>query len=267
MTSTLEAVLKRVAAEETAALEEFYQLFFEATFSVPLRKQALPLSHAPIYPRDTIDILGIQEPERVVVPFFSNETLAAEWFGGPLICRAVPARQLLELVPEEWWLTLNPGSEEGKDFSPWEIALLRKGPVALPEIIADQAAQAEHAPLAVTSIGADEYVALRERLSAFALAEPLIRRLFLVREDTLARDGLAPLVLGIEATDIKSAEIPTLTERVRSEATLALIGQASIKITCGTDCESLNLGIFRGTLPFYVRKEGLLGKIKALFTS
>ena len=86
---------------------------------MPEREQTHPFEGDTTYPSPFIDVLGITIGEDTYVPAFSSEAEMLEWSPDVLQTHTLTGEELCKRMPEDWWITLNPGSELGKEFSPW----------------------------------------------------------------------------------------------------------------------------------------------------
>lgn len=251
----------------------FLELFLASNIFVPDRYQSSEIAGAPAYPNDLIWVMGLQDSDRVIVPAFTDPSMIDVWAGGSLSFRSPTGQSLLDAIPEGWWLWLNPGFDVEKEFSPWEISELRRGPgsfdVVLSEIFPEEIVE----PLSVSPIPETEYQSLKEALKAFALAAPAVRKIFLLREEGKDFEGSikTQLLIGIEADVLNSDEADSLREAAHSSVATHQIGADPIRVMVGRDAkDGLYLSLFKGVEPIYSRPAlSVLGhaakKLRAFF--
>ncbi len=86
---------------------------------------------------DSLGLLSVKLQGRVLVPVFTEETMATFWSEGRYRVGPREFKSLIWGLGDSTWVYLNPSQEVGKEFSPWEIEQLRKGEDALEEIISE----------------------------------------------------------------------------------------------------------------------------------
>lgn len=265
MTERFEKTLQAAGVGSEEALREFYQLFFEQEFFVPRRNQEKPLSDAPKYPNPLLDILGVQADERVIVPFFTRAELVKEWSGVELNARKMNGAALVELMPEEWWLSLNPGSEEGKDFSPWEIARLQEGEKAIPEIVEDHLSEQTSDTVSLHPVPKGELVTQKRALLELGESTESVQSVWLVAEgdQQQTEQSFDSFIIGFQI----EKEDSELKEELRAAAKSLFIGHNSVKIFCSSkDSQSLELSLLKHMPPLYERPERpILKRLASLF--
>src|SRR5262245_14534021 len=100
--------------DENAA-RSFYSLYLTHNFIVPERYQDYQLNHVPSYPNDFVNVLGVQSDSRVIVPAFTDLALLKDWCHQELRYKELTGSKLLELMPADWWICINPGDEVEKE--------------------------------------------------------------------------------------------------------------------------------------------------------
>ena len=212
------------------------------------------MSNAPSYPDPFFNILGIQDQERVISVGFTQSQYVQEWSGQELSYREIHVKKLLELLPHDWWFSLNPGCEFGKDFSPWELAELQKGGVeAIPSVLHENFHEEFVTPIQVEPLKDGEHNSLQQALIEHLPLLPGVQRLFLVKEIGINIDGepQETLLLGIQC---HSSERKQAHAELRSIAERELIGGIPLKVFAEESISSLALSIFSKYKPFYEKK-------------
>lgn len=250
--------LMRLAFEgDREAAEKFFTLLFNTHLAVPARKQAHPLSDSPIYPNELIDILGVQAGERVIVPVFSRDDLIQEWCGTTLKSRSMSLVDILRILPEEWWLILNPGQEVEKEFSPWELAHLRNGSEGVPALLHDLEQINDERSAQVFPLEKDEYLPLKAAIVEFGKSHPDITSIFALKEERNepdsdhSGDASRVVLLALEGT-MSPALGESYREELASLAAKAMIGEIPVRVVPPTSAGNAFLhGVFRHYEPTY----------------
>lgn len=242
------------------AQRRFYTAFLAGPLFVPDRYQARPLSHQPQYPTPLVSILGVQDGERITIPVFSDPGAIALWAAAELRYKTLSGVQLLALVPDEWWLVVNPGAEIEKEISPWEVRQLRSGAAAIDGLIEELADNADNSvrPVELVTPRTEEYAALTATLSAFGAREPRVKTLYLLKEldlesapPDLNSPGPSMLLVGAVVDAKDAAELEDLRLAIRDTAQVELIGGDSLRVIAGPAVDSLTLGVFKKSVPFF----------------
>jgi SseB protein N-terminal domain len=136
MNEGIETLLNRIREEaDDHLIEPFLDALFDSTLAVPIRTSFSELTRGVVYPNEFLSVLAVKaSDEKITIPLFTRAELTLAWCGATLECRMMTWSSLLALVPDSWWICLNPGQEVEKEFSPWEIELFKKGRESLPEI-------------------------------------------------------------------------------------------------------------------------------------
>ena len=124
----------------------FYSSFLHTTVFVPSRFQDFIIHNAcKIYEEELNYILGIEntthlkdsdlENSPYFVPVFSDLSKLKEWFKKDIKYHEILGEQLFKATPDTWSIFLNPGDEINKEFTPWEISIMKKGEEYISEII------------------------------------------------------------------------------------------------------------------------------------
>ena len=252
----LEAAMQEALAGSREAARAFFKLLLEAPLFVPERRQEQPLSNAPRYPNEFFNFLGVQDRQRTVMPAFTDPDFIRAWCGNALAFRETSFRSLAAILPEEWWLVVNPGRAVEKELSPWEIARLKEGAPAIEEVLDEIFAPATAETLDLRPCAADEYPALRAALRRAGAETPALSRIYLLREEGRDPDGrpLERLLVGVEAREAAPDEIERLRVMIRDAARPFLIGGEELKVLAGRDWRaSPAFGLFKDAPPLYAR--------------
>ncbi len=255
----LDERLQQASRGGKSDIEGFLESFLETVLYVPERHQAQPMSDSPVYPDEFLNILGVQQEDRAFVPVFTDEELVEDWLGQELSVRKLSGHELLQLMPDEWWISLNPGSEYGKEFSPWEVRELRLGRDGIEEVVDELLQAEENVVLQLNQPNHEDYGDLIESLKDFAERKNDILRLYLLREERKNQEceKRKTLLVGVESKIASPSDLSNLQDTVRAIAAKALIGSdEDVRVYVDRDPEeSMALSLFRNAAPFYERKK------------
>ena len=246
--AALKALMEAAEGGDRQAAGDFFLSILNAALFVPLRSQDMNVgaaaSHGDFFP----DILKVQDDTRNVAPAFLSASDLEKWCGAVSSFRTFTLGSLISVLPEEWWVCLNPGGEVEKEFSPWELQLLKKGPEAVPEILCDLFDQISDTVLEAVEVREYEYPLLKSALSERAGSISGVIGLYLL----MSRGSRPSILIGTLISNSAQSEAAKIREEISDTAQKALIGDNSFRVFVGTDLDStVSLSIFRDTAPFY----------------
>lgn len=253
----LEKLLFQCSQGDRAAAREFIRKLSEISVVVPERFQEKALSDAPNYPNDFFNLLGIKDQERNTIPVFSREELLALWSGLELSFKIIQFQDLLAMTPEDWWITLNPGQDVEKDFSPWEIKKLSEGPAAEEELLEDLLTQFEQDPLALSPINPDQHRPLVEGLLTLAHKFSQINKITLVRsggEDASEDSGRTIIAVVLESDN---TDITPIKQELKPLCELQLGTEQTFQILWIKPEEQLQQKLIANFEPIFLKKTKL----------
>lgn len=241
--------IKESSAGSAEALTRFYETLLESEVIVPDRSNmdALTGSVGADFPRASIPWFavkgkveegqpGADSTERNIIPIFCSATGMELWCSRQLNHSVVFFKSLLQSVPNDWWLCLNPGSDLEKEFSPWEISLLKQGLDALPEIIADWQDQQENRSANVEPLSTDKYPLVIKCLKDFGNVEKRVRAISALLETSQTEDGESrSILIGCEVSSVSETELTELTDRLNSSLRLTTIGEDPFRVFTSSD--------------------------------
>jgi hypothetical protein len=267
----LEESLEEASRGRADAIEAFFAALLAGPLYIPRRYQTYPMSDSPQYPNDFVDVLGIQDDDRVVVPAFSSPAGIESWCGNMLAFRSLNGKEAAEATPEEWWLVINPGSDVEKELSPWEITRLKDGEAALPELLAEALADREVNPMHVRPCKEGEFSELLTALKAYVEGDERILSVYTLVEEPEAAtaESISTLLMGVVVkSDVPGGDFASVQDEIEAPIAPYLIGGQSKKIFLGYDVtSSVMLGVFKGNVPFFTReKKKGLSFLKKLFS-
>ena len=128
---------------------------------------------------ETLGLLTVTHKGKIFLPCFLTPEKFKKWDTEDRYAYiSISFTSFLQLLREDHWLHLNPASEVGKEFSPWEIERLREGPEAIEEII-NELSSGE--PVKFQIYRTDNlYLELKKQLSIAFECYPEILEAFLV---------------------------------------------------------------------------------------
>ena len=253
-----------------SAAAEFFRAFLDGPLYIPERVQAQPMSDQPEYPNDFFYLLGLRAEDRTIIPAFSRPDLVSEWCGSSLRQKTMSGKELLGVVPEDWWVTVNPGLDVEKELSPWELDRLREGEPAFPELIAELFPLEARPTLSLEPVPEEEYRELVDVLRKEAENHSQINNLYLAREavEENESDALPPILLGVEATCKSADQQKSIEDALQRAGSVTQIGAEPLRIRIGASLEgNLLLGAFTGIEPFYRRpsRGSVIENVKRFF--
>lgn len=268
----LEESLEGAFSGRRAAVEQFFRALLAGPLYVPERYQAQPLSDSPQYPNDFINILGIQDSDRVVVPAFSDPSLIEEWCGTAMSFRRCTGQELAAMLPDEWWMIINPGSEIIRELTPWEVSRLKDGEDALPELLHEAYSDLAADPIRVRPLAAGEFTDSHASLFLYCKEHESVLRLYLLAEEGEGADGTAvvTLLIGVALDEqIPPGQYGSVQSEIDTYVAPTLIGGQQKKIFVGGDTSgNVMLGLFKDAEPVFSRmrtKPPLRERLSKLF--
>ncbi|MEZ4753705.1 MAG: SseB family protein [Bdellovibrionota bacterium] len=259
--SEIELLLEKSFDGSESAAEEFFILFLNSRLIVPSRYQKLPLSNAPEYPNDFTTALGVKELESTFIPVFIHQEQIFEWCGQELESREIDSKSLLQLVPEGWWIVLNPGSEFEKEFSPWEIEKLKLGEGSIPEILADIFEANKDSGIEIESTDSTEFLELKNKLSEIAKRNPEIKKIGCIYERGLDDKRL------LFAVSIANEGLNNhlLRQEISSTIEQGLIGSSKSRIIFDSESSPALAAKHLNSEHFFYVKESFKGTLSTAF--
>jgi hypothetical protein len=242
------------------AAAEFYKTFPESDWLVPIRN---PDTESDVqYPSPLFGFLAVATTDCTIIPIFSDERYANEWAGQPIGLRKTLGQQLLTIIPEDWWIGVNPGQEVEKELSPWEIQRLGKdSPEAIAEILEDMFEAPLFREVTTKTPGPEEHTELRQALTNYGTENPAIESLYMLERHGLdLEDEVVLEILVGAACDPLLLETHALScEKVQQElsqrAAFTQIGNTKVKVFTGIwGTHSVTLQLFANSDPFYVKQ-------------
>ena len=259
----LETLMQAASLGSLEAAARFFEELLEVELYVPHRFQEQPLSDAPEYPNPFFNLLGVQADGRAVIPVFTSQDCLDDWAGMPLTVEKLSGMDLMNKVPEEWWVVLNPGQNLEKELSPWEIDQLRGRNIAA--IIAELEDVEEQTPMSFVALPEDSEKELKTLLLDLVKELPSIEKIYLAQnvqldvevegDDSRKVEDEAPrLLIGLECGNLSAEERGSIRDKILTSIAKLFIGreEPQIYINGGSD---MMFGLFKQLAPLYKREE------------
>jgi hypothetical protein len=249
--------LMNLAADgDRNAAEIFLGRFLSELFFVLNRQQTFEMSDQPEYPGELVSILGVKDGDRVVVPAFTQADLIEDWCGSKLENRSLSGQRLLSIVPDDWWICLNPGSGLEKEFSPWEITQLKGGSQNFAAIIEELYADEGPTQLNVEPIAAGEFSGLISALQEAVLGIPEVLSLYALKEGDKESGNTTILVGALLKKNTDESRQNLIQDNLKSVANLAQIGAEPTRFLIADNFDqSPQLSVFKLMAPFFERPD------------
>jgi hypothetical protein len=133
----IDVLLLKSSQNDLLALRALYLSFIDYTWLAPRSLPDSYLNNSEVNnPSGSFfDFLTLTFENEIVVPIFSKNEYFTDWSSDSLELREVQGSHLLKVIPDTFWISINPGQEISKDISPWEIKHLLHGAEGINEII------------------------------------------------------------------------------------------------------------------------------------
>lgn len=245
-------------------LSDFYQLFLDSNFIVPRRDQEVDLSAGTVYDNEFSDLLGVNTNEAIYLPAFTSNEALSEWYRGSLKTVSIKGSDLLKRISSHWWLTINPGSEWGKEFSPWEIEKLSSNHSEdLEELIEEQLSEAP-IPVHFRQLETDE-IKIIEKAALRFIAMDVKSDLKIFGGKHLSELG-EKYILAIISKNMSKALQDTMQNLLSQE----LIGDSSFEVHFADSLDACpETALFKFSNPIFeyssTKHKGVISKIVSMF--
>ncbi|MDZ4786360.1 MAG: SseB family protein [bacterium] len=252
------ANMQEAARGEPEALRNFYETFLKFIFFVPERYQKSKLSLTPVYPNDFTNLLGVNDGPRTFVPIFTSHETLENWFGNnELSYQRISGLDLLNKIPSDWWMMLDPAEEIQKEISPWEIEELKAGSEGISHIIED-ALPSFVQERAIHPVKTEDHPKLIERLLKEKERFKFIGTIWIAREEEIVEapnKNRSTIIVGVEVLTSKDEELNNIQKVFSAAANQAMIGDLPVAVYTGISPESLTLGMFKAITPLAKSKK------------
>jgi hypothetical protein len=234
-------------------IKAFYTALLSTNLFIPDRNQKIPLQTWVTYPNPFMNLMGVSDGERSIIPVFTEQAYIKAWCGRALSYQEMPGKKLLDLAPLSWWICINPGCDAEKEISPWEISHLRGGAEGIDVVVAEIIAQREEDALPeVEEIPAADFKPLIAELLKIGKEYPQILslRALLQRRESNQQE----ILIGCEVLELRTKR--TLHKAITDRVAQFSIGELPIKIIIGNSLTmDPALALLAAVEPLYVQKK------------
>ena len=250
-------LMEESTSGDRSTLESFYTAFLECEFVIIKRASQAASPREPKYPTEFFPFLGIRGGDKTWLPIFTGPAALNEWSTQEMESQTILGREVLERIPGEWWLALNPGNEISKEFSPWEISTLRSGPEGIKAAAEDQmpslVLEQEYSELKES-----DFPGLSGAIKETGAEHPSISFIKVAKETSVDSDGKAVSEKGLIGVSCEIGTSPGDLERIRSECLAKVsplfIGGFDLDVLAGIGESPLSLGRLKAFEPIYKKK-------------
>ncbi|HMO17333.1 MAG TPA: SseB family protein [Oligoflexia bacterium] len=249
------ALLDAGSCGSAAEIEKFFKELLSASIFIPAKPTAPQLN--PIVSSasaETLPYLFITHEGESCIPIFSEEEFLKYWAEREINIVEEDFKSFIWRIPNQTALYLNSNQDIGKELSPWEVELLKKGLEAIPELVAG-VLEAEYDDLEIEA-PPDELLplchAFRPILEIYSELEEAF--LLSIREaHSTSPRALVGLRYSVPLPEEKMAYIRTELERTAEEHLVRPFTGIFVVDDLGSQ-ESMNQSLFLDVAPFYTRK-------------
>jgi hypothetical protein len=250
-------LMEESTSGDRSTLESFYTEFLECDFIIIKRASQAASPREPRYPTEFFPFLGIRGGDKTWLPIFTGPVALNEWSTQEMESQTITGREVLERIPNEWWLALNPGSEISKEFSPWEISTLRSGPDGIKAAAEDQmpslVLEQEYSDLKES-----EFPGVSTAIKEIGAEHPSISFIKAAKETSVDSDGKAVTEKVLVGVSCDTGTPPGDLERIRTaclgKLSLLFIGGIDFDVLAGIGESPLSLGRLKAFGQIYQKK-------------
>ena len=244
-----QCLLKALEAPSSKSIELFYQTFLKASLFVPRRFQEKQISNLAAFPSPFLDVLAVSAEDENYVPVFTSLSEMTDWTNEELEYLRITGEEVCKRTPDDWWLTLNPAGDFGKELSPWEVKRLRSGTAAMDELVVEQL-RGEDPSITFEPLGEETLERVKDSLEKLLESTPEITSVYIgvhTTEETPER-----YIAGVLHTSVE--DLDSFQDGIESEIARLFIGDIPIEVHFGASLEeSPSLALFRFTKPIVER--------------
>lgn len=260
----LEQLLLDAEQGDRSAVKEFYSRLLDARVFVPLRAQKQLLSDQAHYPNSFFSLLALQAEGRSVVPCFTREELILEWCGLTLAFEKLPVSQLIQRLPERWWIVINPGQQVEKELSPWEIAQLMHGSDAVDGLVEEATIDLGPDPEQLfQELPADGTIfdSMKGLLLDRAGRESAIETIFILQQQAKDSQTAEKVYVGVELSSDTQEQPERLQSVIEQDLFPLVVGATDLRVLV-TKKGSLMAGLFLPHHRIFQKQTSLASKLR-----
>lgn len=144
--------------------KKFFQVLLKAELTAIDRYSPKLSNSKADYPSSTFPYYSVYHDAKNILPIFTRPERIPAWTEKPLETKATNFATLTNILPENWWIIINPNSDAEKELSPWEIEKLKLGENSIPEIIEELFSDDSGITADFIELEEDEYTNVKESL-------------------------------------------------------------------------------------------------------
>lgn len=135
--STLTTSLQSAGSGTNREIELFFIELLKSSVFVPLKKEEVKINSSNIgnYKKEDLPYMFVKHEENSFLPIFSEENFLHHWAEREILLTEEKLSSLIWTLPQNTWLYLNPNQDIGKEISPWEVELLKRGEDAIADLV------------------------------------------------------------------------------------------------------------------------------------
>lgn len=202
---------------------------------------------------EALGYLHVEHEGRKLIPIFSEQAFLNAW--SPKAELASVKKEFAKLllgIGSESWIHLNPGQNVGKEFSPWEIGLLKGGEEAIEELVNELC---DVADLGVEVDIHNQFPELQGQFRAVLEIYPELKEAFLIAMREGETAPWKPL-LGIKRNELKKSKLKYIQEEFKNIAETVLPEKIDLIVVDDLEnANSFHAKLFEGAKPFYIAQE------------
>ncbi|MCB0322043.1 MAG: SseB family protein [Bdellovibrionales bacterium] len=256
----LTRLLEDAANDQPGATEAFFQAFIRSRVYAPVRPgtnaEQWSGAELPSVGEGRLEDFGfltVDYQGSECLPVFTEREFLLHWAEREIPFLRKEVRSLVWILGEDTWLYLNPNQELGKEFTPWELELIRQGGE---DASGELAAAAHEQPLGEVEVrpGNDVFPNLRRSLYSVVELHPEIEEAFLVAVKEGGAEAERPMV-GIRFSKVHAQKRDYLRQEME-ETAKSHKGEGAEYLFIVDDLhegESPHRAFFADVTPFYLR--------------
>lgn len=217
---------------------------------------------------ESLGYLQVDLEGRKLIPVFSELEFLNSWSTKTELnfVQKEFSKMLWGLNPDSW-LHLNPGQNVGKEFSPWEVEILRGGEEGIEELVNELC---DVSDLGVEVDTHNQFPELQGQFRAVLEIYPEMKEAFLIAMREGETAPWKPL-LGIKRQELKKSKVNYIREEFKNIAETVLPEMVDLVLVDDLDnANAFHAKLFEGAKPFYIAHEQNAAEpfsVKKLFSS
>lgn len=245
--------MERAAEGAPGSLKEFYVQFLADELFVPVA-MVVSAHEIPLVGKNAesaFHFTTVRQGPDTVLPVFTQPEFVEVWAEREWPFEKIAVAALLQVIGSEMHLHLNPGQEIGREFTPWELSLLRNGIDAVDELVAD--AQSERSLELEVETHSSLFPELKKRMSSILEAYDGIEEAFLISVKEAGSSQPSP-VLGLRHEDLPQQLLERACSEIQEQ--LSELLQPGQELTIVEDMKHAKnhlVRLFEDATPFYFR--------------